>query len=675
MVPAANCATASNATFVVNAATGTVRLADGSGCLLRTSDVYDVTLGPCDGSPAATWTLVNCTAKGCVHDNTMQWLQSGMSDAKVLGLPGAVGPYTSVYAADNPTGKLHNELWTYNASDQTIRSLCTCSRPAGMLDGCLAGLWPPPPPPPCRLLPRVRCHTASWVDELPSNTPSTTVVGGPLLGNGDLGAVLGAANGGRTLTWYFGKADLWTTNSDVDARSPELHADTFYKQIGAGTLTLTLAGPGCAGAPLAFNASQDLYAGAVSVVTACGTEGPRLFIDARVSAAPASSNALLLNVSCPACTAAHNVTVVLSTAPSSFLTRASTENDTVFVAKDGVAETLNSVLLAACDPNSIVWPAVRTFALDKASGRLSLANGSNTDTCLRLVQTAAFPDNRIVTGPCTGGAADEWYLRPAPSAIGGQLLVSGLNASLCAARETPFTPYHASAGFVVPMACTAVTQGWTYDAGSGQLRYNATTCAAAVPPNVNVSVALVPVHDAIGAAWSIATASGVVQSVVGGASLARNGGVHLAVGVASTRDALNGMNAVQAAANARSIVASPAAFSAAVTAHGAWWQDYWNRSALQLDDQRQVLEAYWYGMQYMLGSTARPGKVAPGLWGVWAVTDSSAWNGVSWARQGLSLSGDVEHYETAARTGGAEQVIPEHVLVSVILVLAVFSLD
>ena len=32
-------------------------------------------------------------------------------------------------------------------------------------------------------------------------------------------------------------------------------------------------------------------------------------------------------------------------------------------------------------------------------------------------------------------------------------------------------------------------------------------------------------------------------------------------------------------------------------------------------------------MQYLLGSTARAGKVGPGLWGVWNVLDTAEWNG------------------------------------------------
>ena len=38
-------------------------------------------------------------------------------------------------------------------------------------------------------------------------------------------------------------------------------------------------------------------------------------------------------------------------------------------------------------------------------------------------------------------------------------------------------------------------------------------------------------------------------------------------------------------------------------------------------------ESFWYGMEYMGGSTNRAGKQATGLWGNWIQTDDMNWNG------------------------------------------------
>ena len=188
-------------------------------------------------------------------------------------------------------------------------------------------------------------------------------------------------------------------------------------------------------------------------------------------------------------------------------------------------------------------------------------------------------------------------------------------------------PFHASAGFVVLVPCATVKQRWAYDTASGQIRYNATSCLAAVPPNLNVSLALVPAANPA-VDWTVANAAGTLTASVSGATLRQGPGVAVAVGFASTRDVGGGQHVAAAAAQAQNVVASAASQAQAISQHELWWASHWNRSAIILDDSRTLLESYWYGMQYMLGSTARPGKVAPGLWGVWAVTDAPAWNGV-----------------------------------------------
>lgn len=59
-------------------------------------------------------------------------------------------------------------------------------------------------------------------------------------------------------------------------------------------------------------------------------------------------------------------------------------------------------------------------------------------------------------------------------------------------------------------------------------------------------------------------------------------------------------------------------------AHGAWWQEYWERSAVSLPDKQ--LEEAWYLGLYLFGSTSRPGKQAPGLQGVWNQYTRPTWH-------------------------------------------------
>jgi hypothetical protein len=61
--------------------------------------------------------------------------------------------------------------------------------------------------------------------------------------------------------------------------------------------------------------------------------------------------------------------------------------------------------------------------------------------------------------------------------------------------------------------------------------------------------------------------------------------------------------------------------------HARWWADFWNASSVDLGPDRRVLEAFWFGMQYMAGSMNRAGKQATGLWGPWIQTDDMNWSG------------------------------------------------
>jgi hypothetical protein len=59
-------------------------------------------------------------------------------------------------------------------------------------------------------------------------------------------------------------------------------------------------------------------------------------------------------------------------------------------------------------------------------------------------------------------------------------------------------------------------------------------------------------------------------------------------------------------------------------AHSAWWGRWWNMSRINLPD-RPILEAYYYGAHYMLGSFSRPGGVTAGLLGPWSLQDPVGW--------------------------------------------------
>jgi hypothetical protein len=58
--------------------------------------------------------------------------------------------------------------------------------------------------------------------------------------------------------------------------------------------------------------------------------------------------------------------------------------------------------------------------------------------------------------------------------------------------------------------------------------------------------------------------------------------------------------------------------------HLAFWKSYWMRSYIRVYDD--VLEKYYYGALYVLGSSTRPGKfVQTPMFGPWVTTDMSKW--------------------------------------------------
>ena len=71
---------------------------------------------------------------------------------------------------------------------------------------------------------------------------------------------------------------------------------------------------------------------------------------------------------------------------------------------------------------------------------------------------------------------------------------------------------------------------------------------------------------------------------------------------------------------------TPGLFSAAFEAAQQAWKDYWNRSAVALDDP--ALERTWYWNHYFLNCAAKPGVNCPGLFANWSLGKiGTAWHG------------------------------------------------
>ena len=64
-------------------------------------------------------------------------------------------------------------------------------------------------------------------------------------------------------------------------------------------------------------------------------------------------------------------------------------------------------------------------------------------------------------------------------------------------------------------------------------------------------------------------------------------------------------------------------YDALLADHAAWWREFWARSYVSVADR--AAEKWWYVSNYLAGSMIRPGKVSPGLQGVWIKENLPAW--------------------------------------------------
>lgn len=61
------------------------------------------------------------------------------------------------------------------------------------------------------------------------------------------------------------------------------------------------------------------------------------------------------------------------------------------------------------------------------------------------------------------------------------------------------------------------------------------------------------------------------------------------------------------------------------TSHREWWKDFWSQSSVDIDDP--LIEKFYYSSLYISASAMRDGKVFPAHYGPWVTTDHPGWNG------------------------------------------------
>lgn len=114
-----SCTNTPDQIFSLDTSTNVITLPNGQ-CFIPSSDGTSIFGGAC--SSTTVWKVTPCTATGCSTGE--MWIQNTNTNM-VLGIPGATCPYLDEWTVDNPTGQYKNELWYFNTTDNTLRTLCT----------------------------------------------------------------------------------------------------------------------------------------------------------------------------------------------------------------------------------------------------------------------------------------------------------------------------------------------------------------------------------------------------------------------------------------------------------------------------------------------------------------------------------------------------------------------
>eukprot|EP01049_Picozoa_sp_SAG25_P013721 SAG25_NODE_2207_length_1837_cov_1.774453_1_plen_445_part_10 len=436
-----------------------------------------------------------------------------------------------------------------------------------------------------------------------------------------------------------------------DKTGPILIPPTTRAGVFPQTNWVNLHAPGCGakGPSVDFNASQHLYEARID-----GSSG-RLQSS---SIMHANENTLITRLSCARCPA-RSQRVQLSLQISDFWKLPSAAGATatqLWTRHENNYNDVNPAALGSCDPHTVFVRGVSQFILRR--GSLVVHNGTD-DACPLLLPVGAvvgpWADSTrrlVVRGPCTAAAA-KWTLAAAAGAAGagggsGEYVIrSSAEPALCLG-----TMAGSRDALAYAVGCTAhgAVLRWTASAepASGQpfrleLRQGPPSgrsmgCLVSVAGNTNNTLAIVTEVRANGRAVQLdspatdgrLTSSAsfemqaeydydVVTALISRRDLAEPGQYRYhhstSAAAATTPDVVAAASHAAEAANA----------SAMRIEHSAWWRRFWNASSVDLGPRRQTLEAWWYGMLYLLGSASRVGEVVPSLFGPWVIKDPPSW--------------------------------------------------
>ena len=552
----------------------------------------------------------------------------------------------------------------------------------------------------------VRQIVGRW-DSPPQRAPSTMVTDGPLLGNGDLGAVLGgvaldADRCSTQLTYYFGKQDFWTQQAigDLVGQGP---GEIFFQHVAAGQLSLSFspaAGGGCGSAsvPGNFSASQELWAARVNASLAVGS-----FV-VETSAIIAKENVLLARLR-PSHDAVLTATL-LTPNRYGLPAQAGATVDALTLTRQSNKWVHNGAVLSECSPLVLNVAAGRFFQVD-STGRLGALHNQTSSVgpamCMLLASDSDEPQPHQPRGqfvsmaPC-GQPGTGWRFDKSTGTI-----ASTDHIGICVGHftgPTALPPLQVEGVRPVPCANTTANYSlvWTTAAGpNGTVALQAkgarpsfdplTPASAPGPPvgplclsivraNLNISLGLAAVlSDGTGVLpfaqpprvhnsklegdclWPSMAECTQTYSTAVNFSMRAGREYTMRLAAATTRD--NDVLAHSAAVLHAATLARDAIPGEVERRHAAGWQRFWNQSAVSLGEKRQTLESFWYGAQYMLNCMARDGGTIAGLLGPFSSLDPVGWaDGITLDCKSLVIRSDLSRFAPASRLSAVSLTSP-----------------
>lgn len=448
----------------------------------------------------------------------------------------------------------------------------------------------------------------TWTDQSYSGAISNTMPDTALLGNGDIGVTSGGGVGYKT--FYVSKNDFWKGNPNPGIVA--LGGVTIAANATAGapsnlalgaTVTTSSSHPSFPGSRAVSGTWGSGYEGWVSNV------GKPQSITLDLGSAKTFTRYVIRNDSAarPAETANNtkNFTFDVSTNGTSWSTIDTVTNNTAAVNDRTVAsQTVRYVRLTITEPTQGTTPDSLNNPRARI-GQFELYNGAGTPPATGpFLEEQNILKGDIDTTVTVGGVPVQMKTW---TSANSNLIVTQVTSTGSAAVQLKTETFAGS---------TANTSGYTNTSGV----VDTTAWATRTTPSGSRWVSKASLATRVIGATATASSSGPTAKLV--FTLPAGGTVRIVTAVAG-----GGQNPADPAPAAWTLAGAQTAsgLDTLYSQHVDWWKQYWLKSYVDFNDP--VLERFYYGQLYLLGSASRAGKTAPALYGPWITTDSPQFSG------------------------------------------------